>query len=200
MKVPKPFLGDKSRPCKITKTPSSPFRIERVQTLGDLYHLAVPPLIREGRVKSETPSDYKSPQIPDAFIRARLSPLRGGARVDGNPVHPRASPLSALQRHPYRPALCAPTTASSSGGEGRVERTTGLLTPHRVLSGPPQGPSFPSSGPLPPKGAWVPAPEADPGWLVPSSDPAFVFSSQKNNSRGSDGAKDCLEPRGERRP
>lgn len=44
--------------CKITKTPSSPFRIERVQTLGDLYHLAVPPLIREGRVKSETPSDY----------------------------------------------------------------------------------------------------------------------------------------------
>ena len=27
-----------------------------------------------------------------------------------------------------------------------------------------------------------------------------MFSSQKNNNRGSDGAKDCLEPRGERRP
>lgn len=85
-------------------------------------------------------------------------------------------------------------------GGVRVERTTSVLTPHRVLSGPPQGPSFPSSGPLPPKGAWVPAPEADLGGLEPSSDPAFVFSSQKNNNRGSDGAKDCLEPRGERRP
>lgn len=52
-------------------------------------------------------------------------------------------------------------------------------------------------GPLPPKGAQVPAPEADLGGLERPPDPAFVFSSQKkSNNRGSDGAKDCLEPAG----
>lgn len=107
--------------------------------------------------------------------------------MDGNLVHPRASPLSALQRHPYRPALCAPLQRSSSGGEERVE-TTSVLTPHRVLSGLPQGPSFPSLGRFPRRVPGYQPPRLIWAGLEPSSDPAFVFSSQKNN-RGSDGAK-----------
>lgn len=115
--VPRPFLGDKGRhSAKSQRLLRARFGLSASKPSGHLYHLAVG---RKSEIRDPIRLFYKFPQTPDAFIRARLWPLRGGARVDGNLVHPRASPLSALQRHPYRPALCAPTTASPSGGEGR---------------------------------------------------------------------------------
>ena len=107
----------------------------------------------------------------------------------------------------HTPALCAPQRRVPAGGRsGQGGRP---FPPHPVLSGPAQGPSFPMPGPLSLKGACPAArertgictiPEAGLGGLGPSQDPAFVFLSKKNNNRGSDGAKDCPESRGERRP
>ena len=59
MKVPRPFLGDKGRhAAKSQRLLRARFGLSASKPSGDLYHLAVPPLSREGRVKSETPSDY----------------------------------------------------------------------------------------------------------------------------------------------
>lgn len=105
------------------------------------------------------------------------------------PIRP---PKASTPRH------CAPHNGESQlrGGVGREGGRP--FPPHPVLSGPAQGPSFPSPGPLSPKGACPAArertgictiPEVGLGGLGPSQDPAFVFLSKKKNYRGSDGAK-----------
>ena len=142
MKVPRPFLGDKGRHCKITKTPWSPFPIERVQTLGDLYYLAVPPLISEGRVKSEAPSDYfitlpKSLMLLSEQGSGPCGAGRAWMEIRSIQEPARFRPCKGIHIAPH----CAPrqrrAPAEGRGGEGRADNRSphSSPSPFRAASG-----------------------------------------------------------------